>query len=57
MASQRDPEFPIDVDVDAERPTDETDDEIEVVVDVPSDVDPADYIDQHRAVPLGDDHD
>ena len=57
MASQRDPEFPIDVDVDAERPTDETDDELEVVVDVPSDVDPADYIDQHRAVPLGDDHD
>ena len=57
MASQRDPEFPVDVDADAERLTDETDDEIEVVTDVPADVDPADYVDQHRTVPLDDDHD
>ena len=58
MATQRDDEFPTHADADAERPVDEElIDEEEVDVDrVPDDVDPADYVDQHRSVPL-DDHD
>jgi len=60
MATQRDDEFPTHADADAERPVDEElieQEESEVVEHVPDDVDPADYVDQHRAVPLDDDHD
>ena len=60
MATQRDDEFPTHADADAERPVDEDlidDEEIEAVGEVPDDVDPADYVDQHRSVPLDDDHD
>lgn len=55
----RDDEFPTHADADAERPVDEElDGQDEIAVDhVPDDVDPADYVDQHRSVPLDDDHD
>ena len=58
MATQRDDEFPTHADADAERPVDEgliEEEESEVVGHVPDDVDPADYVDQHRTVPLDDD--
>lgn len=59
MSPQRDDEFPTHADADAERPVDEelTDDDGDVVDGVPDDVDPADWVDQHRTVPIDDDHD